>query len=74
MQPKLEKRFNTQLVIIKATFCQPKKVGPNMGSEIVPNYYFWPLAWHTMFDYQCKNLLMSTRLLSCGKPLLPFRV
>jgi hypothetical protein len=29
MQPKLEKRFNTQLVIINATFCQPKKVGPN---------------------------------------------
>jgi hypothetical protein len=28
MQPKLEKRLNTHLVIIKATFCQPKKVGP----------------------------------------------
>jgi hypothetical protein len=29
MQPKPEKRCNTHVVIIKAVFCQPKKVGLN---------------------------------------------
>ncbi len=57
MQAKLEKRFNTHLVIINATFCQPKKVRPN---EVwVPNL-FSTTIFDLLHNKQCSIVNVKT--------------
>jgi len=56
-QPKPEKRFNTHLVIIKAAFCQPKKVGPN---EVWFLCLFSTVIFDLLHDKQCSIINAKT--------------